>query len=122
MAFISIDYDDTIVYQDFPNAGTIKPNAVKVINRLHEEGHQIMIWTCRVGERFDIAMNYLKEQGIKFHIANVNHPDIIAKFGEDTRKMFADIYIDDKQLGGIPDDWDVIYELIIKQLKTAKLI
>ena len=122
MAFISIDYDDTIVFAGFPGPGVIKPGAVDIINRLHEDGHQIMIWTCRMGDAFDIAIAYLKEQGVKFHIANENHPDIIARFGEDTRKMLADIYIDDKQLGGIPDDWEVIYELIQKHLNTAVLL
>lgn len=117
MAYLSIDYDDTIVFQDYPNAGIIKPKAKEVINRLYDEGHKIMIWTCRSHEALETAKEYLKECGVKYHVINENHPDLIERWQHDTRKMSADIYIDDKQLGGIPDDWELIYQLIYKHLK-----
>jgi len=121
-ATISIDYDDTIVYQDFPNTGTIKPNAVEVINRLYDEGHHILIWTCRSYENVKTAKRYLIECGVRFHLINENLPSNIEKYGGDTRKMSADIYIDDRQLGGIPEDWLEIERIVKNDIIKAEKI
>lgn len=121
-ATISIDYDDTIVYQDFPNSGTIKPNAKEVINKLYDEGHHILIWTCRAFENAKTAKRYLIECGVRFHLINENLPSNIEQYGGDTRKMSADIYIDDRQLGGIPDDWLEIEKMIRKDIIKAEAI
>jgi hypothetical protein len=121
-ATISIDYDDTIVYQDFPRSGTIKPNAKEVINRLYDEGHNILIWTCRAFERLETAKEYLNECGVKYHLINENLVNNIEKYGGDTRKMSAHIYIDDRQLGGIPNDWLVIEEMVRRDLVKAEII
>lgn len=116
MAIISIDYDDTIVVADYPRAGIIKPHAKEVINRLYDAGHKILIWTCRAEERKTIAYDYLITNGVRFHLINENLPEVQELYGGDTRKMSADIYIDDKQLGGLPDSWLTIEKLIYKQL------
>ena len=121
-ATISIDYDDTIVYQDFPRSGTIKPNAKEVINRLYDEGHHILIWTCRAFDRLEIAKAYLNGCGVKYHVINENLQSNIDKYGGDTRKQSAHIYIDDRQLGGIPDDWLVIEEMVRKDIVKAEII
>ena len=121
-ATISIDYDDTIVYADYPNKGLIKTNAKEVINRLYEEGHHILIWTCRAREKAEIAKEYLIDCGVKFHLINENLPSNIEEYGGDTRKMSAHIYIDDKQLGGIPDDWTIIEQMIKKDLIKAQAL
>jgi hypothetical protein len=84
---------------------------------LLNEGYKILIWTCRKDDRKDTAANYLREQGVRFHAINENLPEVIEFWGSDTRKLSADIYVDDKQLGGLPDDWALIYELIKKQIK-----
>ena len=117
---ISIDYDDTIVYADYPNIGLIKPYAREVINQLYHEGHTIIINTCRSGEHEAAAAQYLIEKGVKFHYINENHPDCIALHDNDSRKIFADIYIDDKQLGGLPDTWIMIDTILRKQLKMIQ--
>ena len=121
-AIISIDYDDTIGYQDFPRSGTIKPNAKEVINRLYDEGHHILIWTCRAFDRLETAKEYLKECGVKYHLINENLIHNIEKYGGDTRKQSAHIYIDDRQLGGIPDNWLVIEEMIRRDIVKAEII
>jgi hypothetical protein len=120
MAIISIDYDDTIVYADYPNIGTIKPHAREVINNLYNEGHFIIIWTCRSGHHEQMASMYLREMGVKFHHINENHPENIVQYDSDSRKIFADIYIDDKQLGGLPESWIDIDTQLREQLKKIK--
>jgi len=117
---VSIDYDDTIVFSDYPNSGEIKQNAKEAINRLYDSGITILIWTCRSGEALKTAENYLRDIGVKFHHINENLPSIVNDWGGDTRKMWADIYIDDKQLGGLPESWLDIEDMIYKQLKIEK--
>ncbi len=114
---IAIDFDGTIVEHEFPNIGPLKLNAKEVINHLIDEGHQIIIWTCRTTQNafpgrpctiFDVA-NFLVENGILFHTINNN---AVGLNFQPSPKIYADIYIDDKQLGGIPDDWNDILEII----------
>lgn len=120
MAIISIDYDDTIVHADFPQVGLIKDHAADVINRLYHEGHTIIINTCRSGEHQEMAEEYLHECGVWFHHINENHPDNIILYDSDSRKIFADVYIDDKQLGGLPESWLDIETVLREQLKRIK--
>jgi dUTP pyrophosphatase len=108
---IAIDFDGTIVEDHYPNIGPLRKNAAKVINRLQEEGHQIIIWTCRTNTE-DIH-RFLRVNRIDFDRINENCPYRINYYkGTDPRKLGADMYIDDKQLGGIPEDWEDIYQMI----------
>ena len=120
MAIISIDYDDTLVYADYPNVGVLKEFAALAVNQLYSEGHTIIIWTCRSGDHETQAKEYLERMGVMFHHINENHPENVAKYDSDSRKIFADIYIDDKQLGGLPDSWLEILDRIKEQIKNIK--
>ena len=111
MAIISIDYDDTIVYANYPEVGIMK---------LYSEGHTIIINTCRSGEHQKMAEEYLRQSGVLFHHINENHPDNIAQYDSDSRKIFADVYIDDKQLGGLPEHWLEIDAILREQLEKIK--
>ena len=105
MALLVIDFDGTIVDDEYPNIGIIKPNAKLVINRKFDNGHKIVIGSCRTGVMADRAFNFLLMSGIKFHTFNENLPEVIELYGTDTRKMSGDVYIDDKNLGRPIIDW-----------------
>jgi hypothetical protein len=109
---ICVDFDETIVYSKYPEIAGIKPKAKEVINRLYEEGNEIIIWTCRMDKALDIAKDFIREMEISHHQINEHMPRLIEKYGNDTRKVYADVYIDDKNLGGIPDDWEEIYNIL----------
>jgi hypothetical protein len=109
---IAIDFDDTIAYSNYPDILGIKPNAAEVIGKMHNEGNDIIVWTCRLGEPLEMAEAFLKENKILHHTVNKHIQRIMDKYGNDTRKIYADVYIDDKNLGGIPDDWNEIYEMV----------
>ncbi|MDL2308529.1 hypothetical protein LJC68_03320 [Bacteroidales bacterium OttesenSCG-928-B11] len=109
---IAIDFDGTICQNEYPGIGALYADAKKVINQLHEDGHYIIIWTCRENERLLTAVNWLLENGIKFHRINDHQPENLAKYGGNTRKVYAHLYIDDKQVGGLPS-WDEIYENVL---------
>jgi len=113
-----IDFDGTIVTNKWPEIGEMMPNAKRIINLLASLGHKIIINTCRSGEHAENARSWLIANGIKFHSFNENLPEQIEFYGSDTRKMSGDIYIDDRQLGGIPEDWNEIYYQIDKSHGT----
>lgn len=113
---LAIDFDGMITTEDeYPNTGKLRSGAIEYINKLHEEGCFIIINSCRTGEEQKIAEKFLNENNIKFNLFNKNDPERIEKYGKDTRKISADIYIDDKNLGGI-FEWKEIYELIHEQI------
>lgn len=115
---VSIDFDGTIVEDGFPGIGKIKPDAVKYINKLYDEGFNIIINTCRSGSYEGDAENFLRRVGIKYHWINSNLPESIEYFKQDCRKISADIYIDDKCLMGLPDTWQEIYQRV--KMKSVK--
>lgn len=120
---IAFDFDGTITAHDVasPEFDVIPPpkeNCVAVMNRLYEEGYTIIINTLRDdGEWERSAKKYLNKHGIPFHLFNANQQQKIDIYGE-SRKIAADIYVDDRNLGGLPDDFEVIYALIKKQFEV----
>lgn len=128
MAIIAIDFDGTIVEHEFPMIGQLKPDAKEIIQLLKSEGHEIIIWTCRTSQNsfkhiegarpttMDVH-KFLLEEGIPFDTINHNIP---SNGFQPSPKVYADFYIDDKNLGGLPD-WKEIYDLITVQLKMQEL-
>ena len=111
---LAIDFDGTIASLSFPEVGTLRENADVVIRKLYEEGHKIIINTCRSGKMEGMAYDFLKVHGIPFHFINNNLPELIIEYGQDCRKISADVYIDDRCLMGLPS-WNEIYNLIQKK-------
>lgn len=92
------DFDGTLCESQFPGIGS--PN-IALINHLikrRKQGNKIILWTCRVGERLQEAVEWCSGYGLEFDAVNENLPEIIDWFGTDTRKVCADIYIDDKMV------------------------
>lgn len=99
---IAIDFDGTICRGSYPAIEGQQPYAREIINRLHADGHYLIIWTCRTRDHLTEAINWLLEQDIRFHRVNAGNPDNIAMYGDEGKKIFAHVYIDDKNLGGFP--------------------
>ena len=114
-----IDFDGTIVENAYPKIGILKPNVVEVINRLYNEGNKILINTCRAGIYEAHVYYFLKKVGIPYNYINSNLPEDIKHFKQDCRKLSGDIYIDDKNLLGIPDDWEDIYKILKKDVSNT---
>lgn len=108
---ISVDFDGTLHVGVYPSIGIITPDARKYMQKLKEDGHYIIINTCRCGDQQLAAINWLKEQDIPFDRVNDNHPGNTVKYQSNSRKIYAHVYIDDKQIGGLPP-WKDIYEYI----------
>jgi len=107
---IAIDFDGTIVEHRFPDIGHIKPFAFETLQALQAKNFRLILWTHRSGRLLDEAVKFCLENGVKFYAVNKNYPE--EKWSEnDSRKILADIYIDDHNLGGVPS-WGEIYQII----------
>lgn len=115
---IAIDFDGTIAETDFPHILALKPNAKEVINTLHEEGHCIIINTCRINKPLEMMKNYLTEKGIQYDYINENNPERIQKYGGDTRKISADYYLDDRNYPPTEINWKEFYNYIKQEEKA----
>ena len=113
---IAIDFDGTIVQHKYPEIGTEIPFATATIRKLIAEQHQVILWTVWRGNLLEEAIDWCKERGIEFYAVNKSFPEEEA--GEGYGKVNADIFIDDRNLGGLPD-WGNIYRMI-KENKTWK--
>lgn len=103
---IAIDYDGTIIDGGaYPNKGTIRPDAAKVIKWLKSKGATLILWTCREGQALKNAKELLEENGLEFDAFNENADNYYT-----SRKIVADIYIDDMAWPRIPIDWKSIGE------------
>ncbi len=111
---LAIDFDGTICRGTYPAIDGLQPNALTYINALYEEGHYIIINTCRTGDQLLEAINWMLQQGIKFHRVNDNSPCNVAEHRDNSRKIFADIYVDDRNLGGFPG-WVAAYDEITQK-------
>ena len=108
---IAVDFDGTIVEHEYPKIGKPIPFAIDVLKKLqYEEHHMLILWTVREGTLLDEAVEYCKNRGLEFYAVNKNFPEETLEPGI-SRKIVADIYIDDRNLGGIPD-WGLIYRMI----------
>lgn len=109
---IAVDFDGTIVEHAYPKIGKEIPFAIETLVRLqHEFHHQIILWTVREGRLLDEAVAFCRERGLEFYAVNSNFLEEDGTGKHYSRKLKADLFIDDCNLGGIPD-WGTIYQLI----------
>lgn len=92
---IAVDFDGTLCENKYPNIGAMNTYLIDLLKKRQKVGDKIILWTCRVGKKLQEAINKCKEHGLIFDAVNENVPEIIKSFGSDTRKIFADEYIDD---------------------------
>ncbi len=113
---IAVDFDGTIVQHKFPKIGKEIPFAIKTLKLLQQKGHKLILWTYRSGKELEEAVKYCEEKGIVFHAVN-NDFDGEEFDNTYSRKIYADIYIDDRNILGIPS-WEEIYKLITEREKN----
>ena len=107
---IAVDFDGTIVEHKYPAIGPQRPFAFDTLRALQEKGHRLILWTYRSKESLAEAVKYCNDNGLWFYAVNKNYPE--EKWNaEDSRKILANLYIDDRNLGGIPS-WGEIYLMI----------
>ena len=111
---IAVDFDGTIVEHRYPEIGKERLFAFETLRALQNDGHQLILWTIRTGKELDDAVNYCRNNGIEFYAVNKNYPEEVFDEKSTSRKILADMYIDDRNLGGLPG-WGEIYHMINPQ-------
>lgn len=114
---IAVDFDGTIVNDDYPKIGKPKLFAFETLKKLQEKGHRLILWTYRNGEMLDEAVAFCKENGIVFYAVNKSFPEeeYDLKY---SRKINAHIFIDDRNIGGLVG-WGEIYQELIGEEKPV---
>jgi len=92
---IAVNFDGTIVEHKFPEIGRLFPFAIESLELLQKEGHQIILWTCREGRYLHDALSFLSGEDFYPNAVNDNLPDGCVF----SRKIYADLYIDDRNVG-----------------------
>ena len=98
MSIYAIDFDGTLCEKKYPDIGIKKESNIQFVKNLQDEGHQLVLWTCRKDDELQAAVDWCADEGIMFDAVNENLPEIIEKYGGDSRKIHADFYVDDKNL------------------------
>lgn len=107
---IAVDFDGTIVDHEYPGIGKEKLFAFQTLKELEKLGALLILWTFRTGKELDEAVEYCRKNGLEFYAVNKNYPEEIFD-GTMSRKIDADIYIDDKNIGGFPG-WSGVWQLL----------
>lgn len=108
---IAVDFDGTIVEHKYPEIGKERPFATYTLRKLTEERHRLILWTVRRGKELEEAVEWCRQRGVEFYAVNRNFPEEIVEPHGGYSKINADMFIDDCNLGGIPD-WGQIYTMI----------
>ena len=120
--YIAIDFDGTCVTHDYPRIGK-EIGATKVLKRLVEAGHKLILNTMRSDKELHDAVNWFKKNGIELYGVNENPTQ---KRWTNSPKVYAHMYIDDAAFGcpliNAPElsnrpfvDWDSINRQLIQK-------
>jgi len=111
---IAVDFDGTIVTHNYPEIGEEIPFATQTLRMLTDKGHRLILWTVRQGRFLDEAVEWCRQRGVEFYAVNLDYPEETPQNNEHwTRKLKVDVFIDDRNLGGLPA-WGTIYRMITR--------
>ena len=109
---IAVDFDGTIVENRYPEIGQERPFAIDTLKMLINDHHRLVLWSCREGQLLDDAINWCRERGVEFYAVNCDYPEETINNNQHfSRKIKVDYFIDDRNLGGLPD-WGTIYRMV----------
>ncbi|GHC56113.1 BT0820 family HAD-type phosphatase [Ulvibacter litoralis] len=117
---IAVDFDGTIVDDEYPKIGKPKLFAFETLLKLQENGHRLILWTYRKGRALEEAVQFCKENGITFYAVNKSFPE--EEYDpEYSRKINADLFIDDRNIGGLVS-WGEIHLQLLGEQKPPETI
>lgn len=105
---IAVDFDGTIVENRYPKIGKPVLFAIETLKKLQEDGHHLILWTYRTGRELEEAVEFCNSRGIDFYAVNKSYPEEIYD-NSLSRKIQADYFIDDRNIGGLMG-WGEIYQ------------
>ena len=119
---IAVDFDGTIGEHEYPAIGREIPFATETLKMLMKQNHKLIMWSVREGKLLDDAVKWCKDRGVEFYAVNKDYPEeTLSNNNHFSRKLKADVFIDDRNLGGLPD-WGQIYNMIQKRQTWEDII
>jgi len=133
MLRVAVDFDGTIVENEYPQLGKPMLFAFESLKELQKRGFVLILWTVRTGKLLEEAVEFCRQNGVEFYAVNRNHPEEFLD-PETPRKLDVDVFIDDRNLGGFPG-WDKVFSMlcpnepyevsqkkVLKQYKTKSFV
>lgn len=112
---IAVDFDGTIVTHRYPEIGEEIPFAIETLKALIRDRHRLILWSVREGALLDEAVEWCRQRGVEFYAVNRDYPEESKEGNHNySRKLKADLFIDDRNVGGLPE-WGIIYEMISRK-------
>lgn len=91
----AVDFDGTLCMKSYPEIGAPNLELIQYLKLIREMGYKVVLWTMREGDDLQEALDWCSMYGLSFDAVNDNVPEAIQHFGNNSRKVYADIYIDD---------------------------
>ena len=107
---IAVDFDGTIVEHAYPRIGKEMLFAFDTLKALQRKGHKLILWTFRDGDMLDEAVEYCRANGVEFYAVNKSYPEEQFDLSI-SRKINADLFIDDRNVGGFLG-WSHIWQIL----------
>lgn len=115
---IAVDFDGTIVEDEYPRIGKPIIFAFETLTKLQNKGHRLILWTYRKGTTLEEAVQFCKKNGIEFYAVNSSFPE--EEFDTShSRKIHADIFIDDRNIGGLKSWGEIYQELVGEEIPAS---
>ena len=93
---IAVDFDGTLCEDRFPEIGAANHELIQRLIDLRQQGWKLILWTCRNGSELREAVSFCGQHSLEFDAVNDNVDEVIERYGGDSRKIYADLYIDDR--------------------------
>lgn len=99
---VAVDFDGVLCKNEFPEIGPPNYEMVSLVRQLIDEGNEVVLWTTRNGNELESAVKWCKDRGLTFCAVNEpapsNHEMYKDRYLVPSRKIYADVYIDDHNL------------------------
>lgn len=99
---VAVDFDGVLCRDEFPQIGEPNYEVVSLVREIIDAGHEVVLWTSRADDRLVEAVRWCEDRGLRFCAVNDNAPSNKAEYGHlypsGTRKVYADVYLDDKSV------------------------
>jgi len=120
---IAVDFDGTIVEDQYPHIGEEKPFATEVLRKFIAQRIKLVLWTMRNGQELEEAVAWCKKRGVEFYAINSESSELMREERNEnlSQKLHADLFIDDRNIGGLPS-WTEIYEMVQNGKSYEQLI
>ena len=119
---IAVDFDGTIVEHRYPEIGEEIPFATETLKMLIKDRHRLILWSVREGELLNEAVEWCRQRGVEFYAVNRDYPEEEKeKNNHFSRKLKADLFIDDRNVGGLPD-WGEIYRMVTENVTYKQIV